>query len=388
MSTGGIARYRAIDGLRALSIVWMVCFHTIYFIGVFDIGAYRSLARHAYLTPFIEGHFGVDVFFVISGFLIASLLFQERERTGGISLRAFYLRRAFRILPLYVVALVIAALLLRVNASSAWSNLLFVNNFLPLKKQFMGWTWSLAIEEQFYLCFPLALMFAFRLTRNLWPFFVATLLGGLAITAFLVHRYDFHRPIPAVSKLDPELYYRWFDLVYDKTYTRFTGIVWGIVATYRLHTRGGLRASHATHLGLACAIAILASLTLTPTALSTSPSLVKAYLATYRFVFAGAVAWVVFYAVSLPGSALERFLGHPAWRPIAELSYGAYLIHPVVITVVYRTLRLPSVSVPTFFGLMGLNLVATFAIAWVLHRVVEHPARELGRRLAARPTKS
>src|SRR5947208_2452901 len=103
---------------------------------------------------------GVDIFFVISGYLIASLLLKEHDRTGGIRLKKFYARRAFRVLPAYLIGLCLTALILkeRSNIGHAWANLLFINNFLPASWQAMGWSWSLAIEEQFYIVFPVALI--------------------------------------------------------------------------------------------------------------------------------------------------------------------------------------------------------------------------------------
>jgi peptidoglycan/LPS O-acetylase OafA/YrhL len=107
--------------------------------------------------------FGVRIFFVISGFLITHLLLQEHERTGTIDLRAFYIRRAYRILPAAyaymgcVCILYSSALRTRDIAGAV----LYVSNYIH-PPWVLGHLWSLSVEEQFYLLWPFAMAFAFR----------------------------------------------------------------------------------------------------------------------------------------------------------------------------------------------------------------------------------
>src|SRR5258708_25275484 len=100
------------------------------------------------------GALGVDVFFGISGFLICTRLLQEEERTGRISLRNFYIRRAFRILPPYLLYLVVLAAiagigLITLHAMDFVSCLLFFRNYVA-GSWYTGHFWSLAVEEHFY----------------------------------------------------------------------------------------------------------------------------------------------------------------------------------------------------------------------------------------------
>src|SRR5687767_4093454 len=108
------------------------------------------------------GKLGVSVFFVISGFLITRLLIEERRLHGKISLRGFFRRRVFRIIPAYFVflaAMVVAWKLGRIDLS--WPQVgaaaAFVWNYAGLPGWTLAHTWSLAIEEQFYLFWPLVL---------------------------------------------------------------------------------------------------------------------------------------------------------------------------------------------------------------------------------------
>src|SRR4051812_26206949 len=103
------ARFLPLDGLRALSVLWLVAFHVVFNLGQFITPAeYLALTRDPRVALLAQGHFGVDVFFVVSGFLICCLLLEEAKSKGTIAVGAFYLRRAFRILPAYFFVLFVA----------------------------------------------------------------------------------------------------------------------------------------------------------------------------------------------------------------------------------------------------------------------------------------
>lgn len=164
-------RFGSLDGLRAFSILAVVWHHTA------PAGLPAALAH--------GGAHGVTLFFAISGFLITTLLLAEHERFGGIDLRAFYVRRALRIFPLYYAVLalyvVVVALLERdpVAKAAFFHNLPYfasgtANLAVPLEgRTIFYFAWSLATEEQFYLLWPPLLVWAGS-TRAAWP------LGGVA----------------------------------------------------------------------------------------------------------------------------------------------------------------------------------------------------------------
>lgn len=106
-----------------------------------------------------NGPLGVDLFFVISGFLMGSILFAEFKASGKLEVARFYVRRFLRLIPVSIVIMAMCLYFLHGlpgepvwnYAENCWANLLYVNNFLSRTQQYMGWCWSLAIEEQFYL---------------------------------------------------------------------------------------------------------------------------------------------------------------------------------------------------------------------------------------------
>ncbi len=120
-------------------------------------------AEVGHLLPL--GELGVRVFFVISGFLITNLLLDELNRTGSIHLGRFYLRRTFRIFPPYyvliaVLALASAAGLLQLAKGDLVHGLTYTSNYHATRSWWIGHTWSLAVEEQFYLLWPAVLLLA------------------------------------------------------------------------------------------------------------------------------------------------------------------------------------------------------------------------------------
>jgi len=150
-------RIPSLDGLRALSISMVLVAHSV------------PVSQQNWLLWKIigNGDLGVSIFFVISGFLITSLLLREHDGTGTISLRSFYVRRAFRILPPFYVFLSFI-LLLRITgvldfSLQGWASaFLFLHDYWKSPDWWTAHTWSLSIEEQFYLLWPACLALAGR----------------------------------------------------------------------------------------------------------------------------------------------------------------------------------------------------------------------------------
>jgi peptidoglycan/LPS O-acetylase OafA/YrhL len=147
MSQAG-GRIPALDGLRAISIGFVLLGHT--------TGTVNSPFPH-HLGHFAE--VGVRVFFVISGYLITTLLLKELERTGSISLRGFYLRRTFRIFPAFYVYLAVVGLLtlagiVELMPGDFFAAVTYTMNYHRPRSWYVGHLWSLSVEEQFYLAWP------------------------------------------------------------------------------------------------------------------------------------------------------------------------------------------------------------------------------------------
>lgn len=153
----GSRRVPSLDGLRAVSILLVVIGHGRHTVH-FDSGFTSNL-----LNLFGNASLGVSIFYVISGFLITELLLGEVERYGTISLKRFYVRRAFRILPAYYFFLLVMGILafagiLNLSWRSILSAAFFTTNYGLDGSWWLGHSWSLCVEEQFYLLWPLTLV--------------------------------------------------------------------------------------------------------------------------------------------------------------------------------------------------------------------------------------
>lgn len=152
---------KGFDGLRGISIIFVLITH----LGLFE---YLELSQYSVkrIVPLVSGGTGVTIFFVISGFLITKILLSEKELKGKISFRNFFARRFLRLLPplvLYFLALLILMKfeIIKPNFIGLTFSALYLYNFIP-KMYYtgeLGPTWSLALEEQFYLIWPMVVSF-------------------------------------------------------------------------------------------------------------------------------------------------------------------------------------------------------------------------------------
>ena len=182
---------------------------------------------------------GVDLFFVISGYLIGTILLTEYRKTGTLQIKRFYIRRFLRLIPVYTVAMIVGlyfvhnipreAMLMEfppfMNADNMWANFLYVNNFLPINRQYMGWCWSLAIEEQFYLILPGFILVVMRAGKPM------RVLGGLMLLAGIIRWIviDRHGFIPPFLDLpNMQSWVDRFTIEYQNLYTRYGALLAGV----------------------------------------------------------------------------------------------------------------------------------------------------------------
>jgi peptidoglycan/LPS O-acetylase OafA/YrhL len=324
----------ALDGVRALAVTAVLLFHG----GV----------------SFLPGGFlGVDAFFVLSGYLITSLLLAERADTGRIRLGAFWARRARRLLPALLVVIMVVAVagryllpdvevkLLRWDALAAlayvanWRMIYrgtdyFTQTAAPSPLQH---TWSLGIEEQFYWLWPLLVLFLLRSRRAVFAFSVLGATGS-AVLALTLH--DTNR-------------------VYFGTDTRAQALLIGCALAT-------LPSSSSRLLGALAVLGTLGTAWLWAHASGTD-----------GWIFtpaALAVAAVLAHAVASPAGPTARVLALPPLVWLGKISYGVYLWHwPLfqVLTAERTELRGPA--------LLGVRCAVTVAVAAVSFRLLEQPIR-------------
>jgi peptidoglycan/LPS O-acetylase OafA/YrhL len=353
--------------------------------GLRGVAVLGVVAYHLQLGWASGGYLGVDLFFVLSGFLISTLLLEEWNRAGRIDLGAFWARRAKRLLPALFLVVAALALYLIFNGifggpganglvdlsglrgDAIWT-LLYANNWHLIYAhqsyfaQFstpspLQHTWSLAIEEQFYLVWPLVLVLLLRLARGAWrrTGMIITVTLGVLSAALMAALFD-----PGV---DPSrIYYgtdtRLFDLM--------AGATLAFVAASRPQPdRRSRRMLHRTGPLAAIALAVFWVTAGTPGGLPRNFMFEGGFL-----LCAGLAALVVADARLVQPGRFSRLLAARPLHFLGTISYGIYLWHwPVIVYVDAQRTGLSQ------WPLDLLRVAITLALSTASYYLVERPIR-------------
>jgi peptidoglycan/LPS O-acetylase OafA/YrhL len=347
-----------LDGLRAVAVIAVVLYHA-------DV-------------PWLPGGFlGVDVFFVLSGFLITSLLLVELDRTGGLDFRTFYLRRARRLLPALFAVLAVSAVLVATVAYDAAAGfrrdlpgaLFYVSNWVSIATdtsyfEFIGrppmlkHLWSLAVEEQFYIFWPAIALLAHR-ARGARAVLWVAVAGALGSTlAMLIGSIVGAMP----GSADPSR-------LYFGTDTHLMGVSVGaaLAVVWRPGRTSPVLGRQARMVIAAAGTAALGLLLVMFMSFGEFSTLL------YRggFLLVALVSAVVVAAASHRGVPFGRWLGVRPMRWVGERSYGIYLWHWPLFLVTR-----PGVDIP-IDGVAALvvRLVLLLGVAELSYRYLEMPVR-------------
>jgi peptidoglycan/LPS O-acetylase OafA/YrhL len=396
------ARFRPIDGFRALAVLWIILMHCMWFQYPFMSAAAFSAFLGGAPRWIIGGAYGVDVFFVISGFLIGYLLMDEFSRRGGIRLPRFYGRRFLKLMPAYIAAMALYAVTMRVNRHMLWTNLIYINNFIAGVNQAMHWTWSLAIEEQFYFTFPCFLIFVFYKTRPshrtglLW----AVIILSLLIRAFVIFHERIYLPVPWSAGVTDARFLHWAETVYIKPYTRFGCMAIGVLATHFQLTGSAARffqsRPRVAFIGAVSSILLMTSIIAAPIHVagprwSDTASLIV--LSLHRTLFGAATAFLILFSLYPANRVARLFHVCLSWRPfysMAQLAYSAYLLHPIILTMMFSAIA-PNLGRYPMMVYFVVGPVLSFTGALVLYLLVERPFMNLrevnfsGSQISTRP---
>ncbi len=333
-----------LDGLRAVAVLIV-------------------FVAHAGYNQSVPGGFGVTIFFFLSGYLITTLLRIEHKATGSISLRGFYLRRCLRIMPPMYLTLAFSGLLYAsgwldwppVDFAAVLGQLTYLTNYpdlLGTEQVLPVPLWSLAIEEHFYLVFPLAFLFWLGRLEPKHAAIACLVIcfGVLALRVFNVWRLE-----------DYSLNYSW-------THTRLDALLFG--CCLGVWNNPVLSEDHAWrprlgHIAIAGAV-ILGSLAIRN----------EAFRQTLRYTLQSAALFVVFSAVIQNRGVVAKLLSSKVMRQIGLYSYTFYLVHYTFIVLIQHLQ--PGISRPL---LIASAFPPTLAYCWVMYGLVERPCARLRRRL-------
>jgi len=356
------SRVPELDGIRAIA-VWTVLIHHVVYGWPNPIGTFTHIPA-AVLQTISHGWLGVDLFFVLSGFLITGILLDTKERPHYF--RNFYVRRVLRIMPLYVVYVGVCWVFYRGYRSFFILSTLFAANLAPLfgvpVPHGPGVLWSLAVEEHFYLIWPLLV---FLLSRRK--------LTVLAIMIIVMT--PIARGLAVTNGMDVTA------AVYSYSWFRFDGLALGAILAIWIRSP---KASDANSYRLAACLlgaAILITLVGLPFGLMQKGALGTALRFNQaQFVFAAGLL----VALVLRSTAYVAFLRHPWARLSGKLSYCLYLVHLPLgdgyqALIVHFGLH-PELSIGALGSLIlrGIIMVgSSFAVALASRKYLEEPFLEL-----------
>ena len=336
---GKMPYFPALDGVRAYCVLLVM---------------YNHVRNTANVATLIEGHLGVDLFFIISGFLITTLLRRERHFSGRIDLRAFYWRRFFRIIPVYSAVLLLYVGVCQLpSQATKWTQLkaglpyfmTFMNEYVkePNHGNVFTHTWSLGVEEKFYLVWPMLFFLGAKSPRTRMAIVAALLLGTGSLTVL--------RP--------GDLAQSYFGLM--------MGALMAVVLSGRYAPRIFLFLSKVPAF-VAVVIFMCGFLAATAT-----PKLM--------IVFSAASAFFLSFLLARE-TWISKFHELPLMVWFGKRSYSMYLVHILCLNVIETR-----VAVDSFWKLLAVlfgSYILSALVANFLYRTVEEPTRQAGRAFLAR----
>ncbi|XP_033121019.1 O-acyltransferase like protein-like [Anneissia japonica] len=367
----GAGQLECLNGIRVLSMWWVILGHTLYFAySRYDNIRYvYTVATDFTFLAILNATFAVDTFFVLSGLLLTYLTLNHLKKTNGrLNWFLFYFHRFWRLTPTYMMSIAILSTLFvyfgkgqgkiefaeystSVCQKYWWTNLLYINNLYPfpgsLTNMCMGWSWYLANDMQFFVISPFLIILLYK---N-WKIGL-TAIGFLCAVSFGVTAWiSYYWGLPIIgSVLQP------LSLAVSSLIALFVGwtmavgtgiaVVYGIWGVYR-----GQTPSH---------------------------EVATFYNTVSRFAWSAAVAWVIFACVNGHGGFVNTILSWAFWTPLARLSYGAYLLHPIVMyAVIYSWKTLFHFSYVDYAFFFVGSIVFAYASSFILAILIEGPFMRL-----------
>jgi peptidoglycan/LPS O-acetylase OafA/YrhL len=355
--------FPSMDGLRCIAILAVICYHC----GITSVGA-TGFRRYVSAGIFgYRGPLGVSFFFVISGFLITTLILRERDKFGFISLRNFYARRTLRIFPLYYAVLAFNIFFVIFFEHPSPAKTQFFHNIPSFLTYTANWfvnetsdrriifsvAWSLSTEEQFYLFWPSVVSFSRR--WRWFPIVLAIVLGTLNIvlvTLVDARKLTLGMPLENILLL-----------------TAPSGVCFGCLLAYALNNQQMFMRLHAL-LSPRWMIFVALGGTIGLTYFRHVPN---AAILPFMLLSLGTT-------VVQPDHYLKPLLEATPIKFIGAISYGIYLIHVLVLNLGRRVLHIESAVVLVLFTLPTVSL-----IAWLSYRYWEAPFLRYKDRFAKGP---
>ncbi|XP_078685733.1 nose resistant to fluoxetine protein 6-like [Branchiostoma floridae x Branchiostoma belcheri] len=388
-----------LHGIRFLSMTWVILGHTFGFvIDYLDNPLYGlNIMKRFSFEPILNGFLSVDSFFFLSGVLMAYLMLLQLDKYRREGRRfpywLLYVHRYWRLTPVYAFVLMlwvwVYPYIMTGPAATTtpdpgclknwWYNFLYINNFTG--KECMGWTWYLANDMQFFVISVPIIWITFRYFLVGMITQAVLLLASFGATIGLAIHYNL-QPTMSSAGQNPDA----MNLYYQKPYCRIGPYLVGTMLGYLLYrTRGQVHMHKAVVLlGWLAATGICMGVVyglynhLTQGVVLSRPVAIL-YLTVHRTAWGVGLAWVVFACVNGYGGIINTILSWKAWIPLSRLTYCAYLVHPMVIFIVYQdhmeaNIHYSDILLAYYF--VG-HVMFSYAVAYIVSMMAEAPMRHL-----------
>ncbi|XP_041462659.1 nose resistant to fluoxetine protein 6-like isoform X1 [Lytechinus variegatus] len=349
-----------LNGIRVISMTWVIMGHVMSFVQGTGIVA-NPLFAFGFLSHFgfqaiSNAFFSVDSFFFLSGLLVAYMALGRMVKTNGkLPWLWFYFHRYWRLTPALGMTMLISLYIKPYLGSSPiwyvqtkdvacekywWANLLYVNNLVQNAGQCIGWVWYLANDMQFFVISPPLLIMLYKVPIAGILSIGVMCLASFISTGVLMAKYNFSAVLMDAANPHQDPNNSFMEVIYDKPYCRIAPYLVGMVMGYFLHLyKNKPFKLHPIVAVIGWLIAAAIGMTLVyglyPSyhghVMSTAES--AAYMALCRFVWAVCLSWVVFACHYGYGGWINDFLSWELWIPMSRLTYSAYLLHPIIISI-------------------------------------------------------
>lgn len=394
-----------LNGMRVISMFWVILGHTF----ALNIAGVDNPVRvleeaHDFTFQAIQNAvFSVDSFFFLSGTLVAYLTLRQIKKTGRFPAIHYYIHRYLRLTPTYAFVLFFSWFVASYTVPGPifsltnpffdacskywWTNLIYINNLYPWKLQegCMAWGWYLANDMQFYIIAPLIIVpFYYLLPLGLTVAGVL-LTCSFSVTATLSAVYDFQASELAESSYGykTNVTQQSSDFIYGKPWGRVAPYIVGLLLGCMLYKEVRFPFSRLKNTPFYLALWVVSGLILVPCLYglyftfhghTPSPAENIIYFTFARCAWGVGLALIVFACHNGYGGLINTFLSLKIWTPLSRLTFNAYLVHPVVLTVIYvqqqKTIHYTDVTVSVY--VIGF-VVVSYAIAALVCVCVEFP---------------
>ena len=391
----------SVNGMRVMSLFWVILGHTFVWEIAYGVIANikevaEKIPKRFLFQPVDNAFFAVDTFFVLSGALVSYLSIREMEsRQGKFPLILFYLHRLLRLSPTYYLTVFLYFKVLPYVGSGPlwfftdfsrcekywWTNLLYINNFYPvsLVDQCYLVTWYLANDMQFFIISPIFLLLLYRF----WKIGLATIAGTMLASIAVIGTLAGIKNVNANLVQDALTSTYASSNIYEKPYCRINAYLIGIVLGFVLYRKWRVRSnlwfricfySVLWMIAAACCLTIVFGQYKTWNGHPFSKAENVMYFMFSRTVYSIGIALMIYACHNGFGGVINKFLSWSFWIPLSRLTFTAYLSHPVVLTLMYSTMRFRFIYTDWLLILLfAAAVVLSYSLALILAVTVEYP---------------